>query len=206
MFMKIAKVKLDFIRMSLVNFIDFCLYVIECMEANLLFPKPNVPIADVKTSVTNLSDKHTLALSGNLAAKEGVAIARKATTKLMKKNASYVDLIAEGDEEIIKSSGYHPTKQPKPAKRPEFRVLEGADDGSVVLICKAVDNAASYAWQFVPNPLPEDEKLWTYAGFSTQTKCVIENLDSGTKYWFRVAAITPLGRMPWCKPIMKVVP
>jgi hypothetical protein len=83
--------------------------------------------------------------------------------------------------------------------------LSGNAEGSVVLIRKAVKGAAVYLWQRVVNPLPEDETQWIQTGVSVQAKCVIENLEVGTKYWFRVAAVTRFGMMPWCEPIMKLV-
>ncbi len=204
--MRKIKVIIDYKHKSIIEFIDFCLYIIKSMTGNPLFPDPDTPLAGVKASVDLLKDKHDASLSGNKAAKEGVKIARKATEKLIKVNGSYVDRIADGDSEIIASSGYEASKQPAPAIRPEFYVTVGAEDGEIVLIRKAVRNAASYLWQYVPHPIPEESKLWILAGVSTQAKCVIQNLDSGSKYWFRVAAITTKGQLPWSEPIMKVVP
>jgi hypothetical protein len=203
--MKIVKVIFDFIRISIVRLIDFGTNIVDCMETNPLFSKPDVPITDLKASLDVLKEKHSNALKGSIEAKEGVAIARKAFIKLLKLEALYVDRIANGNQEIMASSGFHTSKQPEPATRPEFRVLNAYTEGNIVLIRKAVKGAAAYIWQYVPNPLPEDEKLWVYAGVSPQAKCVIENLDVGTKYWFRVAAVTRKGQLEWSKPIMKLV-
>jgi hypothetical protein len=204
--MRIIRVIISYKLKSVIEFIDFCLHVIKCMTLNPKFPTPDVSMTELSTSVKVLQDKHDAALNGNKEAKEGVKVARKATERLMRLNGLYVDKIANGDPEIIASSGYEASKQPVPAIRPDFSVSVGAEAGEIVLIRKAVRNAASYVWQFVPHPIPQDEKLWVLAGVSTQARCVIQNLDSGSKYWFRVAAVTPLGKLPWCEPIMKVVP
>ncbi len=204
--MKKTQVLLDFIPMSLVMFIDFCLSIIDSMKTNPKFPTPDVSISDIETLINNIKVTHIKALKGDKEAKEEVIILREELEELLKINALYVNRIAKGNEAIIASSGYHASKQPSPANRPEFRVMVGAEEGSIVLIRKAVKGAGAYAWQYVLSPLPDDDKLWIYAGISTQAKCVIQNLDSAGKYWFRVAAVVPQGVLPWCEPIMKVVP
>ncbi len=204
--MKTIHVILDYSPLPTVEVIDFGEHVESNMKSNPLFPTPDVPMSLFHSSLQTLKDKHALALNGNKTATEGVTIARKAFEKTLKLNALYVDRIADGDEEVIASSGYKARKQPAPANRPEFRVLAGNAEGSVILIRKAVKRAASYVWQRAANPLPSEENLWIQTGISTQAKCVIENLESGTKYWFRVAAVTRQGQQAWCEPIMKVVP
>jgi hypothetical protein len=203
--MKKVKVKLDFSPMSTVVMIDFGSNIVLCLGANPIFPTPDVLVTELNASLTVLKNKHTLALTGSIEGKEGVVIARKAFEKLLKLEALYVDRIADGNEEMIASSGFHHSKRPVSANRPEFRVLSGNAEGSIVLIRKAVKGAATYVWQRAANPLPQDESQWIQTGISKQAKCVIDNLEVGTKYWFRVAAVTKNGIMPWCEPIMKMV-
>jgi chitodextrinase len=38
---------------------------------------------------------------------------------------------------------------------------------------------------------------WKQAGFSTKAKFSVRGLASGTRYWFRVAALGTAGQGPW---------
>jgi hypothetical protein len=175
------------------------------MESNIRFPSPDISIGEIKTSILLLQEERLNALKGNKEARLKCINIRKKLEKLIRINALYVDRIADGDKEVISSSGYFASKQPQPVKRPVFKVIYGDKDGSVILKRKAVQGAVAYIYQYVEDPLPEDEKQWIYANFCAQTKCVIKNLESGKKYWFRVFAINRKERLPWCNPIAKIV-
>jgi hypothetical protein len=47
---------------------------------------------------------------------------------------------------------------------------------------------------------------WTHAGISTKSKTSISGLTSGTRYWFRVAAVGTAGQGPWSDPATKTAP
>ena len=44
------------------------------------------------------------------------------------------------------------------------------------------------------------ERGWKPAAICIQQTCVVKNLESGEKYWFRIAAINAHGRGPWSQP------
>jgi hypothetical protein len=37
-------------------------------------------------------------------------------------------------------------------------------------------------------------------------RATLEGLDSGARYWFRVAAVTSSGQGPWSNPVAKIAP
>ena len=47
---------------------------------------------------------------------------------------------------------------------------------------------------------------WQPAASSTKGRSVISGLTSGTKYWFRVAAIGAAGQSPWSDAAVKIAP
>ena len=47
---------------------------------------------------------------------------------------------------------------------------------------------------------PATASSWQQVGFSTKSKFTVPGLTSGTKYWFRVAAIGTAGQAPWSDP------
>jgi len=117
-----------------------------------------------------------------------------------------VDRIADGDEAIILSSGFHLAKQPTPAEKAEFTVEAGDNTGSMWLIRKAVAGASAYIWQFYVGAETPTEELWVFGGSSTQASFQLSGLTSATKVWFRVAAVTKDGMQPFTDAIMKVIP
>lgn len=56
------------------------------------------------------------------------------------------------------------------------------------------------------SPDPPTETSWAHAGVSTKSKATIADLDSGTRYWFRVAAVNANGQSGWSDPAMKIAP
>lgn len=47
---------------------------------------------------------------------------------------------------------------------------------------------------------------WTQAGVSPRSSLILEGLDSGKRYHFRVAAVTLNGQSPWSNHAVKVAP
>ena len=204
--MKKLKTKKSFARLPVPRLITFTDNVTKKMDKNVLFPTPDVALTDVIAANNNLSSKYQASRNRG---KEEIAKMHEVTIILITilyKLADYVDRIADGVESVILSAGFEAVKDKTPALRPEFKVIVGAEHGQVILIHKAVKGAASYLWQYVTDPIPADDKLWLLAGVSVQAKCVIENLDSGVKYWFKVTPITRKGPLPHSEPIMKIAP
>jgi hypothetical protein len=119
--------------------------------------------------------------------------------------AAYVDRIAAGDEVILLGSGFHLSKQPTPSTKATLTVADGAHSGSVKLIAKAVDKAGAYLWQYAKDAQPDTDAGWTLAATSTQSTYELSGLAVATKYYFRMAAITPSGQTDYTAAVLKVV-
>ncbi len=172
------------------------------MTANPNFPAPAVAMAVLTAAIDLLVSFYEISI--NHVGKEATAktkSARNKLEKLLRKEADYVKNIAEGDEAIILSSGFEPTKVPEPRTLPEFKVLMGQAPGQVILVHKAVKGSTAYLWQYSKDSVPADDKLWVLAGASSQAKCIIENLDSLSNYWFRVLPVMRNGIFVWSAPI-----
>ncbi len=172
------------------------------MTANPNFPAPVVAMAVLTAAIDLLVSFYEISI--NHVGKEATAktkSARNKLEKLLRKEADYVKNIAEGDEAIILSSGFEPTKVPEPRTLPEFKVLMGQAPGQVILVHKAVKGSTAYLWQYSKDSVPADDKLWVLAGASSQAKCIIENLDSLSNYWFRVLPVMRNGIFVWSAPI-----
>lgn len=204
--MKRSKVVLDFLKFSIGEKIIFFRNVIAQMTGNTLFPKPDVPLEEITPQVNKLETDSMAAKSGAHPLVTVMNQTAKAVDKSFRKLAMYVDRIADGDPAIIQKSGFNVSKQPEPSNRKSFEVEAGENPCEVILYRKAQPGARSYAWQYVMGALPANDKSWIFAGCSTQTRFVVTGLESGSKCWFRVAAVTSSGVGPWSDPVMKVVP
>ena len=119
--------------------------------------------------------------------------------------ASYVDLIAEGDETIIFSSGFNPCKQPVPHIKPLLEAAYGSVPGSMKLISKAFSTSGAYSFQKGKVNSQTHEIEWEQVYIGTHASYTVEGLTIGEKYYFRVAAITADGMTAYCDPVSKIV-
>ena len=98
----------------------------------------------------------------------------------------YVNLLSDGNLEMLISSGLPLTKEPSPSVLgvPENLVIsQSVNPGSVEVSFKTVDNAINYRYEWTPNPVTANT-VWE-AISSTVRKQVISDLEQGSNYWFR---------------------
>jgi len=74
--------------------------------------------------------------------------------------------------------------------------------GTVDLAWDKVPGARSYVIQMTTTP--SDEASWKLAGSAVKSSFTAAGLTSGTKYWFRVAALGTAGQGPWSDPAEKM--
>jgi len=203
--MKRIKVLLDFIKLAIADKIAFYRNAIAKLSSNPTFESPDVSLETAKTLVDNLESSFLAAKDGSHTAISILHDNEEAADEVFRTLAAYVERIAAGDETKILSSGFHVSKQPTAPQKAALAVEDGSNSGSVRLIAKAVDKAGSYVWQMAKGALPTDESGWHTAGFTTQASYELSGLEVATKYYFRVAAITPAGTTDFCAPVLKVV-
>lgn len=203
--MRRIKVLLEFVRYSIAIKIEYYRNIITRMTGNPRFPEPDVALTLLTTAVTTLETDFNAAQSGSHEAKARLGKSEKAADVLFRKEALYVDRIADGDPEVILSSGYETTSQPKPATHPVFSVEHGENPQEIIARCKKIPGARSYAWQFCEGDYPSLlDKDWTLAGITTQVRITISRLKSLTRYWVRVCAVTSEGMQPWLDPLSAI--
>jgi hypothetical protein len=204
--MKKIKIVLDFLKLTVSQKIEFYKNVYNKMNGNTMFATPDVPNAQVNTATLTLETDYTASLGGGHALVAKMHQSEKACDDLMRKQANYVDRIANGNEAIILSAGFHVSKQPSPKQKPDFLVEANGEHGVIKLSRKSIPGAVSYVWQYSPGALPVDDKGWLFGGASTKSTFSIAQLETATRCWFRVAGVTKEGLTAWSEPVMKVVP
>ena len=203
--MKKVHVVLDFIRIPIADKIAMGKNVFTQMTGNAAFPTPDIALSDLKTATDNLESRYIAALTGGKEATALMHQAEEAWDDRMRRLAMYVDRIANNDAVVIFSAGFNTSKQPVPAQRPELSVEPGKKSGCVLLRRQAVQGARSYVWQYSKNVLPETEAGWTFAQATSKASVELVDLVPITKYWFRVAAVTPQSTSAYNDPVMHVV-
>jgi len=203
--MKKLKAVLTFLRLSIIEKIGFYRNVIEKMTNNPTFPTPDVPLTEAKASVDKLETAYYAARDGSHVAIAEMHQYEDEADELFRKQADYVNRIADGEESEILSSGFDVSKEPSPRQKAELTVLFGDKPGTVILRRQAVKGARSYLWQNCQGDSPATESGWSVLGVSTQATYEISGLTSGTKYWFRAAAVTSEGTGAYTPAISKIV-
>lgn len=124
---------------------------------------------------------------------------------VMRKEAYYVDRIADGDGAIILNAGFNTTRQRNPIQRAEFSVWQGDKSGSVQMRRLSVEGATAYIWQYCKDPISMDESAWITGNTTVRSTAIIGGLTPLTRYWFRVAAVTRQGTTDYTGPVLLAV-
>jgi hypothetical protein len=118
---------------------------------------------------------------------------------LMNDLASYVQMIAAGDDGIVHLAGLEVKGFSRRNPR-DFSVEQGDHTGSAVVTAPYVRRAA-YLWEYTNDP----SGTWISAGDTLTSSIEINDLVPGTRYWFRVAVIDSTGRHPFNTPLSLIV-
>jgi len=85
-----------------------------------------------------------------------------------------------------------------------LKVTPGQTDGSVKISWTKVRGARAYN---VERALDSSHGLdWSNVLSSSKTRAIVNSMQSGHRYWFRVAAIGAAGQGAWSDPVSKIAP
>jgi hypothetical protein len=122
--------------------------------------------------------------------------------------AAHVESVAGANDNLIHSAGMDtkavPTVTAMPAPPMSFSAIAGDHDGEIVLSWDRVIKAKSYVVEQSPDP--PTATSWAHAGVATKANMMINGLTSGTRYWFRVAAVRASGQSGWSAPTTRIAP
>ena len=159
------------------------------MTANANFPNVVPTAANMAIAADNFEAAMANASTGNRDAIANKNVQKNTLQGLMHNWGMYVNLLSEGNLEMLISSGLPLTKERTPSVLgvPEnLAITQAVNPGSVEVSFKAVNNAVNYRYEWAPNPFTADTVWQTIS--STSRKQVISDLEEGTNYWFRVRA------------------
>ncbi len=184
--------------------------VVVAMSKNDNFSTPNPGLDVVATAISDLetAQQQLKANGGGTKFTTSRNIKRKALKALMSQLVTYVNNIADGDADIIKSAALALKKAPVRRGRLSATVnvdAKGLEEGMVKVTWKTVDGAATYHVQMSNDVSP---LAWQEFGGNlvTDTKTEVSGLPSGNKLWFRVIAVNAAGEGAPSNPAVVRVP
>jgi hypothetical protein len=185
--------------------------IVNAMTNNTSFATPHPGLTEVTAALDELENAFAQVQAARAEVTTRVASQDNAEAKvdqLLTQLAGYVESVAGRNETIITSAGME-TKSVRsapslPAAPQGASASAGDHDGEIILSWNPVANARSY---IVESSLdPANVASWTHVGISTSASKVVSNLKSGTRYWFRVAAVSAGGQSGWSEHATKVAP
>ena len=204
-------VKLDLASLSLMEKIEFALRVGDAMVGHeATFPDPPIAGADFIDLAVSLRDTASSAESARTMWREFLSTQADVEGQLnaaFTQIANYVQNVSGGNVATIAIAGLPVRNPPSPVGRLPMPVgltaVPGARPGELVLRWKAVRRASSYVIEQTTDL--RTPATWTRTGMSTKAKAFVDGLTSGTRYWFRVAALSAAGQGEWSDAVTAVV-
>jgi hypothetical protein len=206
-----SKVKLNLRGLSALEIIALGRKIRKALDNNPDFPNPQPPLAtltsainDLETAVADL-DKSKQETATKVSIKDDK---QAAAVAVLRQTAAFVEAVGGDNESLILSAGMEVRSPASPSQPPsapgDLSTTEGDHEGEVDLHWNKIKGAKSYEIQRSPDP--PTSTSWAHAAVSAKSSATISGLTSGTRYWFRVAAITSAGQSGWSDPATKIAP
>ena len=171
---------------------------------NFLTPTPALTVVDEAIQAYS-----TAFIAAQKKDKDAVAVKnqqRDNLTDLLIQLANSVMTTANGDKTMLISSGFQLAKEGEttPIVKPaSISLTDGLNAGELTVKVPRVKGSTSYAAQYTPDPLTA-ESVWTSV-MTSSSKCTLTNLDSGKKFWARMAVIGPYNQLVYSDAVCRVV-
>jgi hypothetical protein len=206
------KIKLNFGRLSIPEKIARAQQIVAALTGNSNFPTPHPTLAEVTAATGALETAANAVHAARFEAKRRTAaqgIKEDELNQLMAQLGAYVESVAGDDESLILSAGlekrsFAAPDSSAPTAPETLTATTGNHEGEIELSWDTAHGARSYVVERTTDP--QTASSWTQAGVSPRSSVILEGLDSGTRYYFRVAAVTLNGQSPWSNQAVKVAP
>jgi len=205
-----------FERLSEADFLAKAGTIVTGLTANSHFPEPwvaQVPTLEQLTiAYKTYEDCYHASLSHDNIKINLRHAARDALTTELKRLIPYLEIVAQGDVNVLLTTGYDLRKDLAYGSNigilsaPEdFRVVQGTLSGSLDVHIAKLSGAGSYEVQIAQTD-PANEVNWRHALSSINSSHILlGGLAIAQIYWVRVRGIGVAGSGAWTDPIMIVV-
>lgn len=207
-----SKIKLNLFRLSIPQKIAKAQQIAAALTGNASFPTPSPPLAMITAATNDLNTAYAEAQAARQTAKEKTSAQNQkedALDQVLTQLAAYVESVAGSNEQLILSAGMDTRAAAVAATDPPgppqgLTPTAGDHDGQIDLSWDPVTGAKSYVIDQSVDPVTATS--WSHGGVSTRSNFTAKGLISGTRYWFRVAAVNNNGQSGWSDPATKIAP
>jgi hypothetical protein len=206
-----SKIKLNLRKLPIQEKIAKARTIVTSLTGNPNFPTPSPTLVLITGAIDALETAAATVQADKAKLKTDVSAQSEkedSLDQLITQLAGYIQSVAGDDETKILSAGLDTKAKASSAAEPTLpealTPTAGDHDGEVDLSWDPVPRAKSYIIEFSVDP-PTDTS-WKHAGVSPRSSFTVTGLTPGTRYWFRVAAVSTGGQSGWSDPAMKIAP
>jgi hypothetical protein len=185
---RVQKILVDYSKFTNQDLLDKANTIIACLTGNPEIPTPSPTIAVLQAGVDDLRSAVTAANTGGKADREIRDEKRVDLITLLKQEAQYVTLLANGNVATMLNAGFDVSKIPSPIgplpKPVKFQV-SSPKKGWLQLSLKAIKGAKTYFFEYKK----VGEEQWKSVP-SSKARLIIMGLESTVLY---VARVMPKG-------------
>ena len=187
----LRKVVKSFKKLAEADLLAFSQDVSASMAAAVdVFPTPTPTLIELNNAISSYSEAMQLARG-----RDKVQVVMKNLSKqnlllLLSQLTDYVNLTAQGAEDLLAKSGLYLNRVPEPVTMdaPGYVVLtDGGESGELTFRFRRVRGASSYLYQYTSDASLANES-WVSIP-ATTTSYTFTGLASGTTYYCRVVAV-----------------
>ena len=207
-----SKVRLNLASLTIPEKVTKARQIVSALTGNSSFATPSPTLTNITSAVDELESAAGDAQVARQTAKEKTStqsLKEDNLDQLLTQLAAYVESVAGSNEQMILSAGMDMrapavASTSPPSQPQDLAATAGDHDGEIDLSWDSVSGAKSYVIDQSSDPV--SPTTWNHAGVSTRTSFTARGLTSGTRYWFRVAAVNNNGQSGWSDPAMKIAP
>ena len=203
-------IKLGLANLPVPDKIQFGRQIVQSMTGNPVFLNPEPDLAALTLCSNDLELAYNAAHMARQSAKAKTSLQEDCVVnidRLISQLANYVENTTNGDRAQIESAGFSVRNQPSPiGELPAPEDLQAAPSehaGTADVSWKPVRGARAYLIERAPDAQALE---WDVIGSSTKKEASLNSMVSGTKYWFRVAALGTAGQSAYSDPVPLFAP
>jgi hypothetical protein len=175
------------------------------MNGNTSFPTPTPSMTEFLTAITQFQAAVEAAGSGDRMQVAYKKEKRDTLVNILHLLGYYVLYASAGNRTKAQSSNFTLAKEPTPSvitKPVDLKVNNSNQTGQLEVSIKKVHGAVAYLHQYSTDPLLKEESWMSMT--CSATKCTIDGLTPGAKYFLRVGAIGTKDQVMYSDVVSKI--